>query len=245
MPRSARIRRHDLIYLSAQAAEPVARSLVAKQFANSVIEWIEQGRPFVATRQNPANPLLLLGVTLPQAWGRPRLLVQADLCWVEDIQPPLAVAHLEHPELQPLKRSFSRFDFPQELGLFGSLAWEILTGESYRTAASDLDLICDVRTPEEMENCLNWFAQAARSVPCRLDGEIRIQNNWAVNWRELAQIQLQPDISVLGKNGTSVALVKGPDLWSDRVPDLRSDRVPDLRSDFQTASENNNELTRA
>ena len=89
------------------------------------------------------------------------------------------------------------------IGIFGSLAWEVLTGEAYRNAESDIDVICDVSTVAQLKAIMAALNETAGRLHCRLDGEVRMPDGLAASWRELAGLAIKP--------GTRL-LVKGPEL---------------------------------
>ena len=93
------------------------------------------------------------------------------------------------------------------IGVFGSLAWEVLSGEDYRHAESDIDLIIDVDTMAQLDAMLLALQLAASQLPCRLDGEIRLPDGSAVAWREFAANRDKPTAGVLVKGPREVALL--------------------------------------
>ncbi|HEU0200233.1 MAG TPA: malonate decarboxylase holo-[acyl-carrier-protein] synthase, partial [Burkholderiaceae bacterium] len=86
------------------------------------------------------------------------------------------------------------------LGVYGSTAWECLSGETYRRSDSDVDLICDVQRHDTLSPWLSAMTAAARDMDGRLDGEIRFPSGAAVAWRELARAGIT--------NGGAQVLVK-------------------------------------
>ena len=70
--------------------------------------------------------------------------------------------------------------------VFGSLAWQYLTGEPYVSDRSDVDLLwrpSDIgELRQGMEMLLDWEGRFG----LRVDGEIELPDGTAVAWRELA-----------------------------------------------------------
>ena len=91
------------------------------------------------------------------------------------------------------------------LGVYGSTAWEGLSGESYRRSDSDVDVICDVERRAALSHWLCAMQSAARAMEDHLDGEIRFPGGHAVAWRELARAGLANETRVLVKSSHSVA----------------------------------------
>jgi phosphoribosyl-dephospho-CoA transferase len=107
------------------------------------------------------------------------------------------------------------------IGIFGSLAWEALSGETYRHAASDIDIICDVATPAQFEVALAALQQAAAELPCALDGEIRFPDGNAVAWREILANLERPNATVLAKGNEEVRLLPLRALMASLSPERR------------------------
>ena len=88
--------------------------------------------------------------------------------------------------------------------VYGSVAFQALTGQAYLTAASDIDLLLAPRTLEQYRCALALLARHARALP--LDGEILFPQGRAVAWKELLRV---PDATaqVLAKSMHAVSLV--------------------------------------
>ena len=203
------MRRHDLAYVK-PGARVRLESLPAPWTA-LLMDWIACGRPLVVARQTEVGEGIRLGLTLPTRLGRPRLayLVQPKdlLC----VRPPLdlgsCLSHLPDADLATLEALEARCaELGVRVGVYGSLAWEVLSGEAYRHAQSDLDLICEVSTGAQVEGCLDPLRTAAGRLTMGLDGEIRFPGGGAAAWRELAGARAHPDTQVLVKGDREVAL---------------------------------------
>ena len=206
------MRRHDLVYLrpAADFAMPCAEP--SSPFWRAARNWIAHGRPLVAARQPAAAPDVRLGLTLPLHSERKRLAIRVDRSMIVAVQPALSIrrclAHLPAASAAVLGELDRRIETAGgRIGVFGSLAWEALSGEAYRHAASDIDVICDVATATQFELALAALQQAAAGLPCRLDGEIRFPDGNAVAWAELAATREHPDAVVLAKGGDEVRLM--------------------------------------
>lgn len=198
--------RHDLVYLDRDAAFETSCAATGDSLWQAARDWIAAGRPLVAARQPAGGGLLQLGLSLPLKQQRKRLTIHVDRRAVARIDAPLTIARccsrLPVAEADVLRRLAERAAAcSARLGVFGSLAWEALSGEDYRHADSDIDLICDVETLPQFDAVLAALQQAADQLSCRLDGEIRFPDGNAVAWREVAA-QL--------KNPAALVLVKGP-----------------------------------
>jgi phosphoribosyl-dephospho-CoA transferase len=218
------MRRHDLVYLRPGAGfDWSGPAPISPAVRTAVAAWIAAGRPLVAARQPASSPQLLLGLALPLAIQRQRVTLLVDPAAVAEIRPPLSLAAclVRQPAalrevLLTLERALHRAG--SSLGAYGSLAWEALSGEAYRHAESDIDLICDIADRAQLETALELFADAAAALPCRLDGEIRLPGGTAIAWRELAAAWEDVRRSVLVKDEQGVALKPLGELLALLVP---------------------------
>jgi phosphoribosyl-dephospho-CoA transferase len=205
------MRRHDLVYLHRDAAFATPCAETGDPCWQAARDWIAAGRPLVAARQPAGGECLLLGLSLPSAWQRKRLSITVDRSVVAGIRPPIALGHclprLPVAQAEILRRlDAGAAAGSVRLGVFGSLAWETLSGESYRHAESDIDLICDIATLEQLDAMLALLQRAAAALPCRLDGELRFPGGHAVAWQEIAARRSQPAAPVLVKGDHEVGL---------------------------------------
>jgi phosphoribosyl-dephospho-CoA transferase len=206
------MRRHDLVYLRPDAAWSAPGAAAGSPLWSAAAQWIAAGRPLVVARQPGADGQRRLGLSLPLAQDRQRLAILVESAAIVRWRPPLPVEHclsrLPAEQAAPLLELAGRAAAcAARLGVFGSLAWEVLSGEAYRHAESDIDLICDVATPAQFAALLAALHCAAERLPCRLDGEIRFPDGNAVAWREIVANLKHPAAAVLVKGPSEVALM--------------------------------------
>jgi phosphoribosyl-dephospho-CoA transferase len=72
-----------------------------------------------------------------------------------------------------------------EARVFGSLAWQTLTGLTYLTASSDLDILLPIRRSSDLAQLTTELATIEAAAPMRLDGELVRDDGVGVNWREI------------------------------------------------------------
>jgi len=205
------MRRHDLVYLHPEATFATPCAEMGDPFWLAAHDWIARGRPLVAARQTADAERILLGLSLPLTQQRKRLSINVDHSALAGIRSPLSIEHccprLPVAEAEVLRRLAGKaIACSARLGVFGSLAWEALSGEVYRHAESDIDLICDVETLAQFDAMLSALGQAAGQLSCRLDGEIRFPDGNAVAWREVAAQREHPAAAVLVKGAHEVSL---------------------------------------
>lgn len=205
------MRRHDLVFLQCDAAFATPCAETGDPDWQAARAWIARGQPLVAARQPADAGRLLLGLRLPLAQQRKSLSITVDRSAVAGIRPPLplgdCLSRLPAAQAETLRRLNDAAALcAVHPGVFGSLAWEVLSGQSYRHAESDIDLICDVATADQYDAMLAFLQQAAAALPCRLDGEIRFPDGHAVAWQEVAAKRRQPAALVLVKGEHEVGL---------------------------------------
>ena len=171
--------------------------------------WLEADRPAVAARLQGDEPsgFLRLGVALPLSTGKQRLSFAAprsaikhvrgtltlseivDACpasWQRDVRSLLAIAHA----------------IALEARVYGSFAWQALTGDLYVSPASDIDLVWRPCSTGQFDALTDALLRWERSTSRRADGEVVLPSGDAVCWRELSSESTR----VLVKSGSSVAL---------------------------------------
>jgi len=214
--------RHTLVWpavaahadLLAQAHDAAARAAVAC--------WLVSGRPLVVRRDETPGPRspaeVALGLPLPPAEGRGRLAFVLGRRFVARHAEPLSltdVAAALPPDwqvpLSALDRDARTLGFT--LRVFGSAAWQALTGLAYLHESSDVDLVVRPDSPAQLDAMLGMFSTAQLRMCRRIDAEIVFAEGWAVAWREWRDA-LGGDARVLAKSVAGAALVARTDLMA-------------------------------
>jgi phosphoribosyl-dephospho-CoA transferase len=211
------MRRHDLAFLRPGCPLTFQCGVCDSALEARIADWIVAGYPLVIARQGRNADKVLLGLTLPSGEGKRRVGCLVDPADILRIDPPLSIGAVFDalpkdltPSLGQLARSLGAINV--EPGLFGSLSWEILTGETYRNVASDVDVICNVRSTGQIAQTLKALRKAADALPCSLDGEVRFPDGCAVAWKELAAAWGHADAQVLVKSEHDVFLAQVSEL---------------------------------
>ncbi|WP_126969154.1 malonate decarboxylase holo-[acyl-carrier-protein] synthase [Xanthomonas sp. BRIP62411] len=181
--------RHALVWL-----HPDARWQVLTPGAQPRLQqWFAAGLPAVVARgdgsQGPGR--VPLGVPLPPNEGKQRLALSAGLDAIVRSTAPLALdaviaaapATLQ-PALQALRTQANASALQPRV--FGSFAWQALTGLAYVHAQSDLDLLWSIATPEQAQAVVTLLQRWEHRHGLRADGELLLADDSAVNWREYA-----------------------------------------------------------
>jgi phosphoribosyl-dephospho-CoA transferase len=134
-------------------------------------DWLEHGRPLIVRRPciSDDGQDVFLGLALP---GKRRLAYQVPVGAISSVEPP----PLWHGE----------FPAPFAPRLFGSHAWQKLTGLVYVTDTSDIDLLVDITSLAEWKTFLKTVGTDGPSVPNfgHVDLEIIFCGDASFSWRE-------------------------------------------------------------
>lgn len=175
-------RRHDFVWLAPDTVAQDENVLAAR--------WIERGLPAVVARRDPVlrSDHLNLGISLPAAEGRSRIALKAPLASIERIAPPPRLVAESAPVAwrAALRELVARaFDIGVEFHVYGSLAWQHLTGLRYVLDASDVDLLWAPSSLRQLESGLMLLSSWESVWRLKADGEIILPDGASVAWREL------------------------------------------------------------
>lgn len=211
-------RRHDLVTLAPSWEDGLAAPLAPVLLAR-VRAWVSRGLPLVAARSDPARPgAVALGLSLPPGEHPRRIAVLVAPIVVREIAPPLALAAALASGPAAWRGPLLALDREAlgaglRLGVYGSLAWQHLSGERYLTDASDVDLLIPARDAGELRSALALLRRRATLGAPRLDGEVLLPGGAGVAWRELlsgaervlvkslAAVALEPSARALARLG--------------------------------------------
>jgi malonate decarboxylase holo-[acyl-carrier-protein] synthase len=152
-----------------------------------IADWVRAGRPLIVRRPSCSDParMIPLGLPLPPSHDKRRIAVAIDASEIIEHRPPPLLAAAAAAAPPAWQETIDRLlRLCPETRTFGSLAWQHLTGLSYLTDHSDLDLLWPLRAIERASTLPSDIAEIARQAPMRLDGEI-ICAAGGVQWREL------------------------------------------------------------
>lgn len=185
-----------------------------------VAAWLAADRPLVVARQPCGAALsdrISVGLALPPAQGKRRISLVVAMQDIVRHTPPLrlsdAIAHAPagwQPALAELDAVAIRNDL--ELRVFGSLAWQALSGLNYMTPQSDIDLLWHPLSHMQLQQDIALLARWEQSSGLRADGEVLFGINCAVSWREWATLKSGSDQRVLVKRISSAELIAAHEL---------------------------------
>jgi phosphoribosyl-dephospho-CoA transferase len=171
-----RFHRHVFVWFAPDAHDASASP---EKFA-ILSDWLAEKRPLIIRRRTESDPpdLLPLGLALP---GKRRLAFALPHADVRDVAPP--------PVIPTTGEIFDRLaaaarDAGAELRAFGSHAWQFLTGLSYVTPESDIDLLVFLEERSSWERLRAALAEIP--LPPKIDLEIVLRRDASFSWREFS-----------------------------------------------------------
>jgi len=185
--------RHNLVWLSQQGWRD-AIDAAAPEHRGVLENWRDNDWPATVRRRDThadANEVGL-GVALPpDAEGRKvRIALRVQALEVTRSIPPLPLKSVLPALAPPWREELTVLD-NRAVGLvlrvYGSVALQVLTGQSYVTPQSDVDLLFYPATQQQLNAGLALLAFHATHLP--LDGEIVFPSGQAVAWKEWLQAQ--------------------------------------------------------
>ena len=203
---------------------PECRAAVAAEVKDGaahrqVAAWLAADRPLVVARQSDAAlpDILAVGLALPPALGKCRVALRVTSHDIVRHAPPLRLAEvIPHatakwqPALAELHESAISIGI--DLRVFGSFSWQSLSGLSYLTPQSDIDLLWHPRSRTQLQQGIALLARWEQSSGMRADGEVLFGGSSAVSWREWRQLKSGGDHRVLVKRDHSAELVAAREL---------------------------------
>ncbi len=158
-----------------------------------------------------------MGLALPPAQGKCRIALSVAAHDITRYTPPLlladAIAHAPaawQPALAELHDAAINIDI--ELRVFGSLAWQALSGLQYLTPQSDIDLLWHPQSYTQLQHGIELLAHWEQASGLRADGEVLFGGSNAVSWREWATLKSDDAQRVLVKRTSSAELVETREL---------------------------------
>ena len=213
--------RHDLVWLSASGWDALCAAQPAALLP-ALRHWQQQEWPAVVRRSDTdaaADEVCIGFAFAPQDGHKLRVAARVRCDQVIEHQPGLAlatvlplVAAVWQPPLRALQLAASTAGL--RFRVYGSLAYEFLTGQTYLRADSDIDLLFRPTDVAQLQAGLALLQQYQQQLP--LDGEVIFPGAQAVAWKEwlLAESVSETDYAarVLVKDLRQVRLLRKTDL---------------------------------
>ena len=182
--------RHDLVFVSPAGWRAMldARSDLASE--SLLARWPKMRWPTIRRRSVPGEASgLALGLPLPPSAGKKRISFLVDIGHVAAVARPPSLRQARAYAPRNWWPTLDRLDalafrHSVDARVFGSLAWQSLTGLDYVTTSSDLDVLFEFRRETDIDRFVADVAAIEADAPMRLDGELMGTDGGAVNWRE-------------------------------------------------------------
>lgn len=226
-PVDGRPLRHARVWLDPVKWRSAVVGPLADEDVDALTAWIAEGRAVVTRRREPGADAqrVDLGVALPPAPDKRRIPLSVHRGAILRSAPPSTLDDVIdrapsewRAALRDLADRGSRID--ARFHVYGSLAWQAISGESYVFATSDVDLLWTADGIEQLNRVLGLLSSWESDSGLRPDGELLLPDGDGIAWRELAGA---PD-RVLVKHRDRVSLAPWPGCWHARYADLRARR---------------------
>ena len=179
--------------------------------------WADQGWPLILRRLGPGeDDGLALGLPLPPSLGKRRIAVVMQPADVIRTEPPPLLDEAKVAAPPSWSDTIARLSAPaltqgEPARVFGSLAWQWITGLSYLTPDSDLDVLLSCAGASTIDRQTAGLAAAEAHAPMRIDAELVRPDGAAVNWREMHSGRAE----ILVKTTRSVTMVRRASFLGD------------------------------
>ena len=211
--------RHTLVWIRPESRAAVAAQVTDEKLRAHVASWLAADRPLVVARQtaNMDAGTIAVGLASPPAQGKRRIALGLAARDIVRHSPPLLFADtIVHapaewqPALAELHDEAINIDI--KLHVFGSLAWQALSGMQYLTVQSDIDLLWCPQSNTQLQLGIELLERWEISSGLRADGEVLFGAGSAVSWREWAGLKRGSDQHVLVKREHGAGLVSAREL---------------------------------
>lgn len=182
--------RHDLVFVSPAGWRAMLEARGDLAGDSLLARWSDMRWPTIRRRALPSEESgLALGLPLPPSAGKKRLALLIDVDHVASVARPPSLRQVRAYAPPNWWPTLDRLDalalrHAVDARVFGSLAWQSLTGLDYMTARSDLDVLFEFRRETDVDRFVADVAAIETEAPMRLDGELMGADGAAVNWRE-------------------------------------------------------------
>lgn len=182
--------RHDLVFVSPAGWRAMLDARGDLEADRLLAYWPKMRWPTIRRRALPCETSgLALGLPLPPSAGKKRISFLIDINHVASVARPPLLRQVRAYAPRSWWPTLDRLDalarrHAVDARVFGSLAWQSLTGLDYVTASSDLDVLFEFRGETDINRLVADIAAIEADAPMRIDGELMGADGAAVNWRE-------------------------------------------------------------
>jgi len=220
-PQPALLPRHTLVWPAPAARDALLAQAADENARLALDRWLDAAWPLVVRRPDlvasPSPARIDLGLPLPPRQGRRRLAFALPRHLVARAAPPPTLRWVSAALPPAWKNPLDALDretgaLGATLRVFGSAAWQALTGLDYLRAGSDVDLVFRPDSRAQVDAVLGAFDAWETRSGRRIDAEIVFAGERAVAWREWLGCATGADDRVLVKSLAGAALATRADL---------------------------------
>lgn len=193
-------RRHDVVWLSERSCRAVAESMRRSATAGAermAALFVTGEIPAIIRRSAPCDGAGTgIGISFPlfEAGCRLRFAASVAAEGIRQLQTPYDIIDLP---FDPCSRPFKvlaeiRQALPGwhgRIGVFGASALQIVTGLPYLREGSDLDLVLEGGSPDELSEAHRVLEEHEASSGIRIDAEVIVGRKFGIKLRELMSKQ--------------------------------------------------------
>jgi phosphoribosyl-dephospho-CoA transferase len=212
--------RHSLVWLSEQGWRQACDGAPG-DCRDAIAQWRREGWPAVARRRDgdAGDDQACVGIALPpdlESGCKKRIALRVSASHIKRLTPPLLLEEALGALPSTWRGELAAFDRAAlAAGLcfhvYGSAAFQAITGRKYMTPASDIDLLFYPASGEQLSIGLGLLAEYAGRLP--LDGEIVFPSGQAVAWKEWEHARhARSNPRVLSKDAHTVRLARMDEL---------------------------------
>lgn len=192
----ADLTRHTLLWLRSDAALAGASRATPREHVATLNAWITADRPVIVRRpgatERVAEHEIAVGLSLPPAPGERRIAAVISRAAIHRIAPPMTVGEAMPALPRPWQRDLHRLvrdahGIHIDVRIFGSLAWQALTGLPYVRDGSDADLLLAPSVRDHVSMLIALLTRWEYDTGRRADAELVFPGDAAVSWREWSQ----------------------------------------------------------
>jgi phosphoribosyl-dephospho-CoA transferase len=190
------LHRHAFVHVAREARSQVGLSIADPACRKLVFAWLGEGRPLIVRRQASdfaaETTSIAVGLALPPAEGKLRIALHLPPAAIDHVAPPPRLSAVCADMSARWRRVLEALDRRgAEHGIvfrvFGSAAWQAVTGLNYLTDHSDIDLLWRPADRAALEAGTALLQECNDLHGTPLDGEILFGSDAAVSWREWAR----------------------------------------------------------
>ncbi|MGB8516818.1 MAG: malonate decarboxylase holo-[acyl-carrier-protein] synthase [Gallionella sp.] len=209
-----KISRHALVWLREAGHAALIAQVTDGTRREFVRAWLAADRPLVVSRQPEeiSSGMIAVGLALPPSLAKCRIALKLPRADIAKFAPPLQLTDVISNAPTEWRNALEKLAHAAKnigiaLRVYGSFSWQTMSGLSYVTTTSDIDLLWQARSPAQLQQGISLLLEWEQTSGLRADGEVLFGDDHAVSWREWSQTKSVNVQRVLVKRDHSAALL--------------------------------------